>query len=307
MHRIEEVFVTDHKMKSPAAKRKIPLIRRAGEIVFPKHMKSLGKIKISPAPAIVKKRLEPSPEKVMFEDVEITEDIENMENVEDSSQIASDSVNIEFLSEQLNRVEKKLDDVLTKLSQHDGTLKLLKHNVKDLRIEFKNSCKQQAQSSTLVDEKHFSPKRSRKRLILFPVIDDHYLARLEELVQADEEMRQELFDLYNEAPNTSVYEYLRKNTYCLFENTSKFTWTGKPATGPFPGPPSNPAYKLQLVEMLLVCCGEKFPNSTRSFIEKEFRHALQNFNDAKWMRAKRRQQNAEKTTYNVSIPDQEIV
>ncbi|XP_058818393.1 uncharacterized protein LOC131681569 [Topomyia yanbarensis] len=331
MHRIEEVFVagndtdyedteylmeaaekssvlvkTPQKVEPASTMKKVPIIRKAGEIVFPVHMKMTGNVKVSPStPKNVQSTAKPSPKNILL-------GLENKhkDHNETTTPAASGSVSLDSLGEQMGRLENKLDQALAKLSQHDNALKILKHNVKDLRIELRNSSKVQAQIVSFTDEQmlnqNIKPKRSRKRLILFPVADDHYLARLEELVQADEEMRDELIDLFNEAPNTSVYEYLRKNVHCLFLNTSKFTWTGKPATGPYPGPPSNPAYKMQLVELLLTCCADKFPNATRSFLEKEFRHALQNFNDAKMIRERRRQQLAGKESFTVSFGEQLI-
>ncbi|XP_055640455.1 uncharacterized protein LOC129777905 [Toxorhynchites rutilus septentrionalis] len=296
--------------------KKVPIVRKPGEIVTPIHLRKLEPGKVSPpikkaivvtpkvktewtrvaAPGAVStpkqlltRRLEPEPEPEPDPDGDEQFDVEEEgqdDGIDEVSQdmIVSDNM-VSSSTEQLSRIEKKMDLILSKLNEHDGALKLLKYNINDLRTEMRNSTK----ISESVYETQAAPiKRERKRTVVFPIPDDNYLFRLEELSLADDEIRNELVDLFNDAPDSSIYEYMRKNAYSLFENTSKYTWTGKPSNSLPSMPASNPACKLHLVELLISCGCDKFHNSSRDNIEKEFRRALNNFNDTKYAKRKRK-------------------
>lgn len=187
---------------------------------------------------------------------------------------------------QMDRIETKLDMILQKLNQHDAAFKAIKYNIKDLRVELKNSINGLKEVAGGTYEA--TPQPKRKRLVCFPVADDNYLLRLEDLLQADDQIRDEVTMLFKEAPKTSVYEFLRKNVYALFENCSKYTWTGKPSNAMPMMPPANVAGKLALVDHLITCAWETFPQLTREFIAKDFRRVLANFNDTVYTKRKKR-------------------
>lgn len=305
------------------AKKKVPIVRKPGEVVTPVHMRASTAVKVSPsvvpsATTPVQKtawtKVAPPGTNALLKAPEPTSTpIARISKVEREPSPDSDKDNpfdheygantgIEMRDptppgsprsseSQLNRIEKKLDQILMKLGQHDNALKLLKYNIKDLRIELKTCSKPQSET-TNYETQQVPMKRERKRLVVFPVADDNYFDRLEELVQADDEIREEVITLFHDAPTSSVYEFMRKNTVGLFDNTSKYTWTGKPSNSLPSMPPSLAACKLTLVEMLITCGSEKFPNCTRDSIEKEFRRALSNFNDAKYTKKKRRMEKA---------------
>ncbi|XP_053695911.1 uncharacterized protein LOC128743375 [Sabethes cyaneus] len=185
-----------------------------------------------------------------------------------------------YTNEQLNRIETKLDNILLILSQHESVLKKVKHNVKlleDARIKSKFETPKE-------DTKEKQIKKHRTNLITFPVPDDDYFLRIEELVQGDEEVREDLVELYNKVASDNVYEWMRKNTYALFTHTSKYTWTGKVSNRDLSGAPSNPAQGLHLVDLLISTGCEKFPKISRDYMEKEFKRALGNFNDTKYIK-----------------------
>ncbi|XP_055640270.1 uncharacterized protein LOC129777805 [Toxorhynchites rutilus septentrionalis] len=290
----------------PIPARKVPIVRKPGEIVTPVHLRPREPVKVSPS-------VKPASELIMKAEFEATRvgvesptakssskqlstrrsqpepdpevngqyDLEhsNDDGIDEVSQDLNVSANVVGPStEQLNRIEKKMDlilgkmnQIMSKLTSHDGSLKLLKKRVNDLRSE------------SVRDTQSPPPKR-RKNLVTFPVTDDNYLLRLEELSSTDDEIQREIVTLYNDAPDSGIYEYMRKNTYALFQNTSKYTWTGRlPSL-----PPTNAACKLHLIELLISCGCDKFPNSSRDHIEKEFRRALHNFNETRSATRKRR-------------------
>lgn len=243
----------------------------------------------------------------MDDDSQLDDTTQDLKNASEQEQYtyteeASSSVDLASLNDKLSRIEHLLEKVVAKQGQHDSALKTLKFNIKDLRIELKNSYRQ---SSMRTESNDFSShpvpiKRERKRLVVFPIADDNYLLRLEDLIQVDEEIRTDLSGLFGEAPAISVYEFMRKNCHSLFEHTSKYTWTGKSAHN-VPSVPSNPAHKLTIVELLIACGCEKFPYMTRDVIEKEFRRALTNFNESRVIRLKRK---AEKYNANQTLEDE---
>lgn len=218
---------------------------------------------------------------------------------------SSSIVDLSSLNNKLSRIEQLLEKVIAKQGQHDSSLKALKFNIKDLRMELKNSDRATS-TRTEGNDSSFHPvpiKRERKRMVAFPIADDNYLLRLDELIQVDEEIRNDLSGLFGEAPAISVYEFMRKNCHSLFEHTSKYTWTGKSAHNVPSVPPSNPAHKLAIVELLIACGCEKFPYMTRDIIEKEFRRALTNFNESRVIRLKRKM---EKSSANQTLLEEDV-
>ncbi|XP_058818392.1 uncharacterized protein LOC131681568 isoform X2 [Topomyia yanbarensis] len=284
----------DYAQAAIVPKKKVPIIRKPGEVVTPVYLRTAQSAeKASNAPRAnwskitspaMRIPLKPSrtsavaqlSDKDFLEDCKSDEQSDSDTNADLTPII--DNFKTKYKGEQLDRIEQKLDYIVTQLSQHDNVLKTLKRSIKELQA---SESKRESSSRPSNNE---SSKKSRKRLIMFPVADDNYLVRMEELVHADEEVRDDLIDLFNEAPATSVYEFLRKNTYSLFTHTSKYTWTGKPSNRDLTGPPSNVAQKLYIVELLIVCACERFPDTAREYIEKEFRRALRNFNDTKYVK-----------------------
>lgn len=194
-------------------------------------------------------------------------------------------VTLESLDAKLNALDAKLNRIVAKLGEHDGALKAVKYHVKDLRIELTN-----IRESRVEQAQARAPKRRRQPLITFPVTDDNHLMRLEELVQADNDIREELCDRYLEAPGSDVYHYLRKNVGYLFNNTSKYTWTGKPPNNAKDKNPSGVARLLTVVDVLIDSGCEKFHGYSRGDMEVELKRALERFNGARLKRLNRREQ-----------------
>ncbi|XP_065085694.1 uncharacterized protein LOC135707740 [Ochlerotatus camptorhynchus] len=314
-------------------KRKAPIIRKAGEIVTP-IQKPCGTVTVSPStirPKVEWSKVTPPGLKVplttftissvdgnieqhlegneMEDDSQLDDTTQDLNNASELEQYtyteeASSSVDLASLNDKLSRIEHLLEKVVAKQGQHDAALKALKFNIKDLRIELKNSDRQSNRNESNDSSSHPVPmKRERKRLVVFPIADDNYLLRLEDLIQVDEEIRTDLSGLFGEAPAISVYEFMRKNCHSLFEHTSKYTWTGKSAHNVPSVPPSNPAHKLAIVELLISCGCEKFPYMTRDIIEKEFRRALTNFNESRVIRLKRKM---EKSSANQTLLEEDV-
>lgn len=317
----KKIKMTRIRQLPSSSGKKAPIIRKPGEVVTPMHLRTIANVEVSPVlkpktkpnwskitpptlknlprkpiptTAAIKRRLSPPP----------SED-DSQSNHEDDQQVETEAVIEEALEEvattstyqpseaRMKRIEQKLDLILEKLNQHDGALKVLKYNIRDLRVDLKNSTRQQAEVSTFEGQRQKSVpiKREKKRLVLFPVPDDNYLYRLEELVQTDDDIREEVITLFSDGPATSLYDFLRRNMVNLFENCSKHTWTGKAPHNSNPdAPPPLPACNLSLIEVLVGTTCDKFPNLTRDSIEKELRRALQNFNEAHATRLHRRKE-----------------
>lgn len=324
-------------------KRKAPIIRKAGEIVTP-IQKPCGSVTVSPGtmrPKVEWSKVAPPGLKAplstytissvhgsnnddqhlvgneMDDDPQPDDTVQQVKTASDHDQYtyteeASSTVDLASLNDKLSRIEHMLEKVVAKQGQHDAALKALKFNIKDLRIELKNSSDRQSwnRSSDYSNDYSSHPvppmKRERKRLVVFPIADDNYLLRLEDLIQVDEEIRNDLSGLFGEAPAISVYEFMRKNCHSLFQHTSKYTWTGKSAPNLPSLVPSNPAHKLAIVELLIACACEKFPYMTRDVIAKEFRRALTNFNESRVVRLKRK---AEKFNLSqpMTLPEEDVV
>uniref|UniRef100_A0A1Q3F276 DUF4806 domain-containing protein n=1 Tax=Culex tarsalis TaxID=7177 RepID=A0A1Q3F276_CULTA len=320
--------MTPTRPQPSSSGKKVPIIRKAGEVVTPMHLRTIANVEVSPmlkpkskpnwskitpptlkalprkpvpTTSIVKQRVSPphfdedSRSNLDDEDpVQAEEETaEVQEQTESPDDQATTSKTYQPSEARMKRIESKLDLILEKLNQHDGALKVLKYNIRDLRVDLKNSTRQQAEVSTFEVQKHKATpvKREKKRLVLFPVPDDNYLYRLEELIQTDDDIRDEVITLFSDGPATSLYDYLRRNMSHLFENCSKHTWTGKPPHNGNPdAPPPLPACNLSLVEVLIATACDKFPNLTRDSIEKELRRALQNFNEAHTTRLNRRKE-----------------
>lgn len=262
--------------------------------ITPPTLKALPRNPIATT-SIVKQSHSPPP---LDEDSRSNLDDEDPEQVEgetadDQEDQATTSSTYQPSEARMKRIESKLDMILEKLNQHDNALKVLKYNIRDLRVDLKNSTRQQAEVTTFeVQKQKATPvKREKKRLVLFPVPDDNYLYRLEELIQTDDDIRDEVITLFSDGPATSLYDFLRRNMAHLFENCSKHTWTGKPPHNGNPdAPPPLPACNLSLIEVLIATTCDKFPHLTRDSIEKELRRALQNFNEAHTTRLNRRKE-----------------
>ncbi|XP_058818394.1 uncharacterized protein LOC131681570 [Topomyia yanbarensis] len=276
-------------------KRKAPIVRQAGEMVVPKHLKSTGEQPaVSHSPKAEWTRVAPPGVSTVLRASQANEkDSSNgvYEKEEDEQFVlplpdlsASELDQTDSSKGQLDRIEQKMDRMIAMLTSHESSLSVLKCNVKDLRVAVQNIPKLPSEESFAADVKSTIVPRSQRRIVFFPVSDDAYLLRLEELVQFDEGTRNELVSLYHEAPRTSLYEYMRKNVSCLFENTAKYTWTGRPPNSAPHGPPSNAAYKMNLIELLITSAHAMYPSVTRDFVEKEFKRALTNFNESRYKR-----------------------
>ncbi|XP_058455118.1 uncharacterized protein LOC131432698 [Malaya genurostris] len=276
-----------------AIKRKVPIIRQPGELIVPKQFKSSETVTVSQSPSfdfpLIKKewtRVPPPGVKTALKEDRSAELSPETEEFDDETSQECDQS--ESSNERLDRIEKKLDRMLSILNHHDSVLKGLKWNMKDLRLEIQNMPKASTEEVYITDRDPVPVLRSNKRTIFFPIADDAYLLRLDELAQADEDTRDELTSLYDEAPSTSLYEYLRKNIGQLFQNTSRYTWTGRPSNATPMGPLSNAAHKLNIIDLLILTARDKFYNASRDLIEREFKRALTNFNDTKYSKQKRR-------------------
>lgn len=320
---VKKIKMSPTRPQPSSSGKKVPIIRKAGEVVTPMHLRNIANVEVSPmlkpktkpnwskitppslsrkpvaTTSTIKRRISPpasddDSQSNQGEDAEPVE-TEVLEEHLDALQEEGTSTSIYQPSEvRMKRIEQKLDLILEKLNQHDGALKVLKYNIRDLRVDLKNSTRQQAEVSTFEThhrQKSTPIKREKKRLVLFPVPDDNYLYRLEELVQTDDDIREEVITLFSDGPATSLYDFLRRNMVNLFENCSKHTWTGKaPHNGNPDAPPPLPACNLSLIEVLVATTCDKFPNLTRDSIEKELRRALQNFNEAQATRLNRRKE-----------------
>ncbi|XP_065085693.1 uncharacterized protein LOC135707739 [Ochlerotatus camptorhynchus] len=299
--------------KSPV-KKKIPIIRKPGEIVTPVTVRPSGNVKVSPSisnlstsraltvrskvewkkvePQLSKRPLTPAP-RVVVANEETTvhpesDDVEQEHETFDHEYAEPAAINVKNPQTQADRIEKKLDMILEKLNQHDATFTEIKCNIKDLRVGLKNSVNDLKELPRGTSDANNGPPPKRKRLVTFPVTDDNYLLRLEDLLQVDDNIRDEVSIIFKEAPTTSVYEFLRKNVYALFENCSKYTWTGKSSNAIPKGSSSNVASKMALVDHLITCTWETFPHLSRQSIEMDFRRALGNFNDTVYIKRKKR-------------------
>ncbi|XP_055600659.1 uncharacterized protein LOC129749651 [Uranotaenia lowii] len=324
MIEVEEVIVNEYEepemlmeeevVSSPAIRqnigtfKKVPVLRKPGEVITPlgkrqpvgnastsgmqnKALPAGKHSEWSRVPGPWTKPMMSSASQSIFPKLEHMQNESHGDDYHDDEELETPPCTSCY-SKQMERIESKLDFILSKLSVHDDSLKVLKYNIKDLRVELKNSNKpttaETSSSAPSLESFHIAMKVERKRTIIFPISDDNYLLRLEELVQADENIRCEIISVYNEAPQNSTYDYLRKNITNLFENASKYTWTGKPPNNTPNAPGSNAACRLQLVEILISCCNEKFPQISRTQLQKEFRRALTNFNEARELRRRRK-------------------
>lgn len=319
---VKKLKMTPTRPQPSSSGKKVPIIRKAGEVVTPMHLRTIANVEVSPMlkpkakpnwskitpptvrslprkpvalPVTIKKRISPP---TSDDDSRSQLDDEDQEQAEEAVQEQAESPEDQATTStyhpseaRMKRIESKLDMILEKLNQHDGALKVLKYNIRDLRVDLKNSTRQQAEVSSFeVQKRKNTPmKREKKRLVLFPVPDDNYLYRLEELIQTDDDIREEVITLFSDGPTTSLYDFLRRNMANLFENCSKHTWTGKPPHNSNPdAPPPLPACNMNLIEILVATTCDKFPHLTRDSIEKELRRALQNFNEAHTTKLNRR-------------------
>ncbi|XP_021701930.1 uncharacterized protein LOC5577108 [Aedes aegypti] len=312
------------RQETPQVARKVPIIRKPGEVVTP-NRKLSGVVKVSPstvqAPTLVRPKVEwsrvPAPGlKTPLSSFTITSINSGVQqNVDDNGMDpytqeddgpqdpdeeeqqydydtleASGSADITSIDSRLTRIEQLLERIVAKQGQHDAALKALKFNISDLRADMRSTVKTTKPKDSASNDISFRPipvKRDRKRLVVFPVADDNYLLRLDDLLKADEEIRTDLIALFGEAPTNSAYEFLRKNVQLLFAHTSKYTWTGKLIHHLPNIPASNPANKLAIVDLLISCGCDKFPHMGRDAVEKEFRRSLANFNESRVVRLKR--------------------
>ncbi|XP_053696633.1 uncharacterized protein LOC128743946 [Sabethes cyaneus] len=273
---MEKVYTTEDKSIS-TPRKKMPIIRKPGEIVFPKHMRPTSIV------STVSLQVECDQQNVAEQEITVL----HLSEVKPEINIQGHSI-LDKLCEQLDRVENKLDLAIATLHQHEASMRTLKRNVKDIRNEVRNRTRTPAPGTTVTEDKSYQ-KRRREALVIFPVADDSALQQLEDGVKTNEVMRNELIDLFNEAPSVGTYEYLRRNVQCLFLNTAKYTWTGKQGNNSPSLPPSNPACELRSIEILIECCLQRFRNSQK-FVGKELRRALQNFNENMVLRIKRQQE-----------------
>ncbi|EDS32588.1 conserved hypothetical protein [Culex quinquefasciatus] len=210
---------------------------------------------------------------------------------EPSLPLSTSIVTLETLDAKLDALDEKLNRIVAKLGAHDGALKTVKNNIIDLRSELAT-----VRSGTTGYKTEFPPHAEqtkarplkRQPQITLPIADDNYLFRLEELVQSDNAIREELFERFLEANGKSVFAYMRKNVGYLFNNTSKYTWTGRPSNSHKDAGPSGVASQLTLVDVLIDSGCEKFAGCSREEMEREFRRSLQRFNDAKFFKRRKR-------------------
>lgn len=317
--------------KGPVVIKKKPIIRKPGEIVTPVKVRTLGNVKVQQSPLasnllipknpiLVRSKVEwqkvqpplpkvppTRPAAVRYEETALSpesDDVEYESKEFDHGYAETSVKGVPSSQTQMDRIERKLDMILEKLSQHDEAFKAVNGIVNDLRTELRNSAPGGSKESfgggstyeVNIAPPLQPPPPKRKRLVHFPVSDDSYLLRLEDLVEADDQIREEVAMLFKEAPGTSVYEFLRKNVYALFENCSKYTWTGKPSNAMPNVPPANVASKLALVDHLITCAWEMFPHVTREAVAKDFRRALSNFNDTVYIKRRKRMEQRQQTS-----------
>uniref|UniRef100_A0A1Q3F067 DUF4806 domain-containing protein n=1 Tax=Culex tarsalis TaxID=7177 RepID=A0A1Q3F067_CULTA len=311
----------------PAPKKKIPIIRRPGEVVTPIHNQPQGTVKVSPsiftsnqtAPRVTpngpnkntwqkvspyrinvplkpvttsapSKQITPSKrvQQVSVDDGDDGGDQNGFEaeycRVKVEPSPPRGRVTLETLDAKLDALDEKLNRIVAKLGEHDGALKAVKFNIKEVRNELTTVCS----SMQGIQDKARAPKRRRQPQIIFPIADDDHLLRLEELVHTNKDIREELFDRFLEANDTKVTAFMRKNIGYLLTNTSKYTWTGRPSNSNKDGEPSGVASQLSLVDVLIDSGCEKFSSFSRDDMEQEFKRALQRFNDAKFFKRRKR-------------------
>lgn len=291
-------------------KRKIPIIRKPGEIVTPIRVQALANFEVgssnsrTPRPTFTA-RVKPEWTKVKAPSQTLS--LAATEPTLDNSSRAimrakpiqrstlfsrnvSNPSSQHTEQTQMGRIEQKMNEILTRLEQNETSILQIKNSITDFTIELKNSITElkehigkQSEGSIQEETPKITrplPSAKRKRMVVFPVADDNYLLRLEELAGTDEEIQEDLTSLFRLAPTNSAYEFLRYNVAALFKNCSRYTWTGKPSNSCPNYPPCNSACNLTLVAHLIGCAAEIFPYATRDSISKEFRRALENFNDA---------------------------
>ncbi|EAT34789.1 AAEL013003-PA [Aedes aegypti] len=291
--------VGNGRQETPQVARKVPIIRKPGEVVTP-NRKLSGVVKVSPstvqAPTLVRPKVEwsrvPAPGlKTPLSSFTITSINGGVQQDVDENRIDPYTQEDEGTQDPDEEDSKQLlERIVAKQGQHDAALKALKFNISDLRADMRSTVKTAKPKDSGSNDISFRPipvKRDRKRLVVFPVADDNYLLRLDDLLKADEEIRTDLIALFGEAPTNSAYEFLRKNVQLLFAHTSKYTWTGKLIHHLPNIPASNPANKLAIVDLLISCGCDKFPHMGRDAVEKEFRRSLANFNESRVVRLKR--------------------
>ncbi|KAL1397477.1 hypothetical protein pipiens_009724 [Culex pipiens pipiens] len=210
---------------------------------------------------------------------------------EPSLPLSTSMVTLETLDAKLDALDEKLNRIVAKLGAHDGALKTVKNNIIDLRGEMTTI--RSGTTSYKTEIPHHAEQTKARPLkrqpqITLPIADDNYLFRLEELVQADNAIREELFERFLEANGKSVFAYMRKNVGYLFNNTSKYTWTGRPSNSHKDAGPSGVASQLTVVDVLIDSGCEKFAGCSRDEMEREFRRSLQRFNDAKFFKRRKR-------------------
>lgn len=307
--------------EEPTVRKKGPIIRRPGEIVTPSNMPSIKAVAVSrltsnllPTHDSTVRSRAPLPQMptlqarrmITGEDATVSLESTHMgqdREVFDHGYAESAVTDIRKYQMQLDRIEKKLDMILEKLYQHDAVFKDIKYSMNDLRVGLKAPVNGPEKVTAEPFVAKSVPALKRKRLVCFPVADDDYLLRLEDLLQADEQIRNEVTMLFKEAPRSSVYDFLRRNIYALFENCSKYTWTGKPSNAMPSMPPANVAGKLALVDHLITCAWDTFPHLNREAIAKDFRRALCNFNDAVYTKRRKRKEMKLQNTGQINDSD----
>ncbi|XP_062547136.1 uncharacterized protein LOC134212882 [Armigeres subalbatus] len=311
-------IVNESRKQASQVVRKVPIIRKPGEVVTPSR-KPAEVVKVSSStleiPALVRSRSEysnalphdsktpltavkfnPTDDEVLSGSVsdavdEFPQD-DHVTQHQNSDQWHKhskfpESGDTEAMSK-LTRIEQLLEQVVAKQEEHDAALKTLKFGMKHLRADLKNTANKAVVYARETSYQPIPVKRERKRLVVFPVADDNYLLQLEDLVRDDGEIQEDVISLFGDATTKSAYDFLRKNVELLFAHTSKYTWTGKSSHNNAANVQAhNPANQLAIVDVLITCGCDKFPHLGRDAIKSEFRRALANFNESRMARLKR--------------------
>ncbi|XP_055594803.1 uncharacterized protein LOC129745632 isoform X1 [Uranotaenia lowii] len=304
------------KSEPSTSGRKIPIIRSAGAVVTPVRTAIRKPVQVSAVKIPVPSGRKPEVQHPVKDGKPSKQSYQKANTDSSEEPSASNSNNAKRLNDRLAALEDKLDLILEKLDRQEKANQTFRYELKGIRQELgiltkaSEEADAELQSSVEilyepevdnVEDLERSPQNLELQdtnsnasepgdsLLIFPIPSQEYFERLEEILETDESMRQELFDLFDGAPKSDVYTFLRKNLDMLFSNINKYTWTGKAARNTDLIIMDVPAPTLISMRILLECAVANFGKRKRPLIEKECRKALARFNEARMHKMKRQE------------------
>ncbi|XP_055594810.1 uncharacterized protein LOC129745632 isoform X8 [Uranotaenia lowii] len=237
------------KSEPSTSGRKIPIIRSAGAVV-------------TPVRTAIRKPVQERPEN----------------NEHDAMVTESDK--------RVACIEEQLDAILARLAEREDQISYIRNSIaytgKYMKKKIR-ALKRQHFTHCLNEGQH---ERKRLKLITFPIPDQEYFDRLEATLDDNEDLQKELITRFYMAPQDSAYKFFRWNLPLLFDNTIRYSWTGRASS--LIAPNRIPACYLKTVRLLLKCGAEIFHQASADTLEKECRLALRHLHSSQDQVGKRR-------------------